>query len=197
MIGLGSDKNHILHDWEGTSPVFNFAGRKISWFHCSGATCVCQIPLRCITFIKSPLLSPSTFTFSLLLHYNIELGLLVGFWLVDCPNQLTLITWIFQLCSMTNTSVKYERTQQGNLLDFDNVTLTLYIRIEWKANITIAPLKTKFPLQTIPYQACKCFLVEASRTGRDLLKGNLPNLISRKFKQKTKLPENGLSSEEK
>ena len=30
MIGLGSDENHILHDWEGTSPVFNFAGRKIS-----------------------------------------------------------------------------------------------------------------------------------------------------------------------
>ena len=106
----------IFYDWEGTSPVFNFAGRKISWFHCSGATCVCQIPLRCITFIKSPLLSPSTFTFSLLLHYNIELGLLVGFWLVDCPTQLTLITWICQLCSMTNTSEKYERTQQGNLL---------------------------------------------------------------------------------
>ena len=34
---------------------------------------------------------------------------------VDCPTQLTLGTWIFQLCSMTNTSEKYERTQQGNL----------------------------------------------------------------------------------
>ena len=30
--------------------------------------------------------------------------------------QLTLMTWICQLCSMTNTSEKYERTQQGNLL---------------------------------------------------------------------------------
>ena len=36
---------------------------------------------------------------------------LVG--LVDCPN---LVTWICQLCSITNTSEKYERTQQGNLL---------------------------------------------------------------------------------
>ena len=36
--------------------------------------------------------------------------------LVDCPTQLTLMTWICQLCSMTNTSEKYERTQQGNLL---------------------------------------------------------------------------------
>ena len=36
--------------------------------------------------------------------------------LVDCPIQLTLMTWICLLCSMTNTSEKYERTQQGNLL---------------------------------------------------------------------------------
>ena len=35
---------------------------------------------------------------------------------VDCPSQLTLATWICQLCSMTNTGEKYERTQQGNLL---------------------------------------------------------------------------------
>ena len=39
-----------------------------------------------------------------------------GYPLVDCPTQLTLMTWICQLCSMTNTSEKYERTQQGNLL---------------------------------------------------------------------------------
>ena len=31
------------------------------------------------------------------------------------PTQLTLMTWICH-CSMTNTSEKYERTQQGNLL---------------------------------------------------------------------------------
>ena len=36
--------------------------------------------------------------------------------LIDCPTQVTLITWICQLCSMTNTSEKYERTQQRNLL---------------------------------------------------------------------------------
>ena len=35
---------------------------------------------------------------------------------VDFSSQLTLVTWICQLCSMTNTSEKYERTQQGNLL---------------------------------------------------------------------------------
>ena len=35
---------------------------------------------------------------------------------VDCPIQLTHVTWICQLCSTTNTSEKYERTQQGNLL---------------------------------------------------------------------------------
>ena len=35
---------------------------------------------------------------------------------VDCPSQLTLVTWICQLCSMTNTSEEYERTQLGNLL---------------------------------------------------------------------------------
>ena len=42
-----------------------------------------------------------------------------GWWwskVVDCPIQLTLVTWICQLCSTTNTSEKYERTQQGNLL---------------------------------------------------------------------------------
>ena len=32
--------------------------------------------------------------------------------LVDYPTQLTLMTWI----STANTSEKYERTQQGNLL---------------------------------------------------------------------------------
>ena len=36
--------------------------------------------------------------------------------LVDCPTQLTLITWICQLYYMTNTSEKYEGPQQGNLL---------------------------------------------------------------------------------
>ena len=36
--------------------------------------------------------------------------------LVDCPTQLTLMTRICKMCSMTNTSEKYERTQQGNLL---------------------------------------------------------------------------------
>ena len=36
--------------------------------------------------------------------------------IVDCPTQLTLVTWICQLCSMTNKSETYERTQQGNLL---------------------------------------------------------------------------------
>ena len=35
---------------------------------------------------------------------------------VDFPSQLTLVKWICQLCSMTNTSEKYVRTQQGNLL---------------------------------------------------------------------------------
>ena len=38
-----------------------------------------------------------------------------GLGVVDCPTQLTLVTWICQY-SMTNTSKKYERTQQGNLL---------------------------------------------------------------------------------
>ena len=36
--------------------------------------------------------------------------------LVDCPTQLTLVTWICQLCSTKNNSEKYKRTQQGNLL---------------------------------------------------------------------------------
>ena len=39
----------------------------------------------------------------------------MGEGVVDCPTQLTLMTWICH-CSMTNTSEKYERTQQGNLL---------------------------------------------------------------------------------
>ena len=36
---------------------------------------------------------------------------------VDCPTQLILVTWICQLnvCSTTNTSEKYDRTQRGNL----------------------------------------------------------------------------------
>ena len=36
--------------------------------------------------------------------------------LVDCPTQMAFVKRICQLCSMTNTSEKYERTQQGNLL---------------------------------------------------------------------------------
>ena len=36
--------------------------------------------------------------------------------LVDCPTQLTLVIWICQLCSTTNTTEKYERTQQGKRL---------------------------------------------------------------------------------
>ena len=36
-------------------------------------------------------------------------------YIVDCPTQLTLVTWICQLCFMTNTSEKYDRTQQENL----------------------------------------------------------------------------------
>ena len=39
--------------------------------------------------------------------------------LVDCPTQLTLMTWICQVCFITNTSEKYERTRQGNLLGDD------------------------------------------------------------------------------
>ena len=47
--------------------------------------------------------------------------------LVDCPTQLTLMTWICQLCFITNTSEKYERTQQGNLLGDDIVS--------WKSSL--------------------------------------------------------------
>ena len=36
-------------------------------------------------------------------------------YIVDCPTQLTLLTWICQLRSITNTSEKYDRTEQGNL----------------------------------------------------------------------------------
>ena len=39
--------------------------------------------------------------------------------LVDCPTQQTDVIRICQLCSMTNISEKYERTQQGNLLSWD------------------------------------------------------------------------------
>ena len=47
--------------------------------------------------------------------------------LVDCPTQLTLMTWICQLCFITNTSEKYEMTQQGNLLGDDIVS--------WKSSL--------------------------------------------------------------
>ena len=39
--------------------------------------------------------------------------------LVDCPTQLTLDIWIFQLWSMTNISEKNERTQARHLLLYD------------------------------------------------------------------------------
>ena len=37
---------------------------------------------------------------------------------VDCPTRLTVVIWICQtrMTNMTNTSEKYERKQQGNLL---------------------------------------------------------------------------------
>ena len=38
--------------------------------------------------------------------------------MIDCPTQLTLVTWICHLCFKKNTSEKYERTQQGNLLEY-------------------------------------------------------------------------------
>ena len=34
---------------------------------------------------------------------------------VDCPTQLTVVIRRWQLCSITNTSEKYGRTQQENL----------------------------------------------------------------------------------
>ena len=36
-------------------------------------------------------------------------------YIVDCPTQLTLLTWICQLGSLTNTSEKYDRAKQGKL----------------------------------------------------------------------------------
>ena len=48
------------------------------------------------------------------------------FLVVDCPTQLTLMTWICQLRSMTNTSEKYERTQQGNLLPHPTIIRKLF-----------------------------------------------------------------------
>ena len=47
--------------------------------------------------------------------------------LVDCPTQLTLMTWIYQLYSMTNTSEKYERSQHGNLQG-DGVSIQLFLK---------------------------------------------------------------------
>ena len=44
--------------------------------------------------------------------------------LVDCPTQMAFVKRICQLCSMTNTSEKYERTQQEKLLA-NNKTTTL------------------------------------------------------------------------
>ena len=42
----------------------------------------------------------------------------------DCPTQLTVDNWI---CSMTNTSEKYERTQQGNLLGLTQTHLFMFV----------------------------------------------------------------------
>ena len=50
-----------------------------------------------------------------------------GLGVVDCPTQLTLVTWICQLCSKTNTSEKYERTQPGNLLGWVGLVGILWV----------------------------------------------------------------------
>ena len=50
-----------------------------------------------------------------------------GVGVVDCPTQLTLVTWICQLCSKTNTSEKYERTQTGNLLGWVGLVGVLWV----------------------------------------------------------------------
>ena len=50
-----------------------------------------------------------------------------GLGVVDCPTQLTLVTWICQLCSKTNTSEKYERTQPGNLLGWVGLVGVLWV----------------------------------------------------------------------
>ena len=61
--------------------------------------------------------------------------------LVDCRTQLTLMTWICQ-CSMTNTSEKYERTQQRNLLMKTPRNNKKWCIVQSSANVT-----TTFMLQ--------------------------------------------------
>ena len=60
--------------------------------------------------VETPKLAVSSATFLSEKHDNADADE------VDCPTRLTLDVWICQVCSMTNTSDKYERTQQGNLL---------------------------------------------------------------------------------
>ena len=44
---------------------------------------------------------------------------------VDCPTRLTFDILICQVCSMTNTGEKYERTQPGNMLVLTMTTVVV------------------------------------------------------------------------
>ena len=74
--------------------------------------------------------------------------------LVDCPTQLTLMTWICQLCSMTNTSEKYERTQQGNLLSIIIIHNSNFFRRSWCWG---GPLEGTKPYKTTCFHAFSNF----------------------------------------
>ena len=82
--------------------------------------------------------------------------------LVDCPTQLTLVTWICQLCSMTNTSEKYERTQQGNLLDSDQLLSKPYISLP-------LPVASLFVPATRVKKKCLCWEFECLLTCHRIL----------------------------
>ena len=107
----------------------------------------------------------------------------LGFYshIVDCPTQLTLLTWICQLCSTTNTSEKYERTQQGNLLNFVQMrggrALTkFFVHFSQTVHIgSLGPLPKFFGTLTLKKSGTSC---PATFFGRPSLRLEVKRLVT-------------------
>ena len=121
MIGPGSDKNwkQFFHFWEKLLSLTNFWRSRV--LSITGSGPARELPADSFSANQQFALVPNPLSLGSELAQAFQMQVkrdpvLFCTDVVDCPSQLTLVTWICQLCSMTNTSEKYGGTQQGNLL---------------------------------------------------------------------------------
>ena len=95
---------------------------------------------------------------------------------VDCPTQLNFMTWKCQLCSMINTSEKYERTQRGNLLkQARKIAQTCLRRLRVFPTMLMAHFCHKFQFPPLSAAATESVIL---RKHFEAQSGSLPWLLS-------------------